>query len=28
MSAGFIRQIGPDGKPGDLRCVRRVANNR
>lgn len=28
LSGNFLRQIGPDGQPGDLRCVRRVVNNR
>lgn len=28
VSPGFLRLAGPDGKASDLRCVRRVANNR
>ena len=28
LSDNFLRQIGPDGRDGDLRCVRRVVNNR
>ena len=28
LSDNFLRQIGPDGQDGDLRCVRRVVNNR
>lgn len=28
LSPGFLRLEGPDGTASDLRCVRRVANNR
>ena len=27
LSLNFLREIGPDGKDGTLRCVRRVINN-
>jgi hypothetical protein len=27
LSDNFLRQIGPDGKDGPLRCVRQVVNN-
>ena len=23
QSSGFLRKLGPDGQPGDLRCLRR-----
>lgn len=28
LSDNFLRQLGRDGQPGALRCVRRVTNNR
>lgn len=28
ISDRFLREIGPDGKDGPLRCVRQVVNNR
>ncbi len=28
LSDNFLRRIGPDGSDSDLRCVRRVPNNR
>lgn len=28
VSSNFLRQIGPDGKDANLRCVRQVVNNR
>ncbi len=28
LSPNFLRELGEDGQPGALRCVRRVVNNR